>query len=154
FPHARALEEANLEEERRLCYVGMTRARERLVLTHARQRSLYGRTDSNPRSLFIDEIPADHRAEERVGVRGGTAMPAARGRWSDLPPPSAAPRRPRIERREPADLPVISTGDTVRHATLGEGIVIACPTPEEVVVRFPESGERRLRVEYAPLEVL
>ena len=154
FPHARALEEANLEEERRLCYVGMTRARERLVLTHARQRSLYGRTESNPRSLFIDEIPSIHREEERVGVRGGTAMPAARGRWSDLPPPSAAPRRPRIERREPVDLPVISTGDTVRHATLGEGIVIACPTPEEVVVRFPESGERRLRVEYAPLEVL
>ena len=154
FPHARALEEANLEEERRLCYVGMTRARERLVLTHARQRSLYGRTDSNPRSLFIDEIPAGHREEERVGVRGGTAMPAARGRWSDLPPSSAKPRHPRIERREPVELPVISTGDTVRHATLGEGIVIACPTPEEVVVRFPDSGERRLRVEYAPLEVL
>ncbi len=154
FPHQRALEEANLEEERRLCYVGMTRARERLVLTHARQRSLYGRTEAHPRSLFIDEVPSDHRAEERVGVRGGTAMPAARGRWSDLPPPSAAPRRPRVERREAAELPEISTGDTVRHATLGEGIVIACPTPEEVVVRFPESGERRLRVEYAPLEVL
>ncbi len=154
FPHARALEEANLEEERRLCYVGMTRARERLVLTHARQRSLYGRTEAYPRSLFIDEIPREHREDERVGVRGGTAMPAARGRWSDLPPPSAAPRQPRIERREPADLPDISTGDTVRHATLGEGIVIACPTPEEVIVRFPESGERRLRVEYAPLEVL
>src|SRR5690348_18016013 len=57
FPHARSLEENSLEEERRLCYVGMTRAKERLVLTHAMRRALYGRSDANLPSRFLNELP-------------------------------------------------------------------------------------------------
>ncbi len=153
FPHARALEEANLEEERRLCYVGMTRARERLVLTYARTRSIYGRQDSNPPSVFLGEIPDAHVERESVGSRGGTPMPAARGRWSDLPPASAMPPR-RPSRELPKDLPVVSAGDTVRHRSWGDGIVIAVPNAEEIVVRFPQAGERRLHIAYAPIEVV
>src|SRR5438552_5733822 len=59
FPHSRSIEENSLEEERRLCYVGMTRAKERLVLTHAMGRSLYGRRDTNLPSRFLDELPED-----------------------------------------------------------------------------------------------
>ena len=152
FPHARALEEANLEEERRLCYVGMTRAREQLTMTYARTRSLYGRQDYNPPSTFLSEIPAEFVNHERVASRGGTSLPSAHGRWSDRPAP-VAPSRAIV--REPAkDLPLISTGDTIRHLRWGDGIVIGVPSAEEILVRFPEAGERRLHVAYAPIELI
>ena len=151
FPHARALEEANLEEERRLCYVGMTRAREQLTMTYARSRSIYGRQDYNPPSTFLGEIPQDLMEVERVGSRGGTAMPTSSSSYADRAPVSAPTRR--IEREVPADLPVISAGDTIRHKSFGEGIVISVPTAEEIIVRFPTSGERRLHVAYAPIEL-
>ena len=151
FPHARALEEANLEEERRLCYVGMTRAREQLTMTYARSRSIYGRQDYNPPSTFLGEIPQDLIEMERVGSRGGTSMPSQRSSYADRAPVSTPSRR--IERELPKDLPVISTGDTVRHKSFGEGIVISVPTAEEIIVRFPTSGERRLHVAYAPIEL-
>ena len=152
FPHARSIEEANLEEERRLCYVGMTRAREQLTLTYARSRSIYGRQDYNPPSTFLGEIPQDLIEMERVGSRGGTSMPSQRSSYADRAPVSTPTRR--IEREVPRDLPVISTGDTVRHKSFGEGIVISVPTAEEIIVRFPTSGERRLHVAYAPIELV
>ena len=152
FPHARSIEEANLEEERRLCYVGMTRAREQLTLTYARSRSIYGRQDYNPPSTFLGEIPQDLIEMERVGSRGGTSMPSQRSSYADRAPVSTPTRR--IEREVPKDLPVISTGDTVRHKSFGEGIVISVPTAEEIIVRFPTSGERRLHVAYAPIELV
>src|SRR5205085_3204554 len=64
FPHSRSIEENTLEEERRLCYVGMTRAKERLTLTHAMRRNLYGRSDANLPSRFLDELP--EQGGERV----------------------------------------------------------------------------------------
>src|SRR5437016_6181924 len=107
FPHARSLEEGSLEEERRLCYVGMTRAKERLTLTHAMRRALYGRTDANLPSRFLDELP-------ELGVERERLAPAS---WSGYGarPAEIAPR---------ATLPDVSTGDTVRHSTLGTGIVL------------------------------
>ena len=152
FPHARSIEEANLEEERRLCYVGMTRAREQLTMTYARSRSIYGRQDYNPPSTFLGEIPQDLIEMERVGSRGGTSMPTQRSSYTDRAPISTPSRR--IEREVPKDLPVISAGDTVRHKSFGEGIVISVPTAEEIIVRFPASGERRLHVAYAPIELV
>jgi len=136
FPHVRAIEEQGVEEERRLCYVGMTRAMERLTLTHTMSRSLFGRRSYNLASRFLDELPAE---VERERLRPSS--------WSGYgSPASAAPRQttPGL---------VVSTGDAVRHASLGEGIVTAVEPGGVVTIRFAEDGtERRLMIEYAPLE--
>jgi DNA helicase-2/ATP-dependent DNA helicase PcrA len=138
FPHVRAIEEQGIEEERRLAYVGMTRAMERLTLTHTMSRSLWGRRSYNLASRFLDELPSEVERERlRPASWAGYASPA-----------SAAALAPRGN----ADL-VLSTGDAVRHASLGEGIVTAVEPGGVVTVRFPQDGsERRLMIEYAPLE--
>jgi DNA helicase II / ATP-dependent DNA helicase PcrA len=134
FPHARSLEEQGLEEERRLAYVGMTRAQERLTLTHASARSLWGSRSYNLPSRFLDELP------ER-GVERHRLEPAS---WSKYGATGIAPR---------ADTPSLSTGDSVRHETLGEGVVTAVEAGGVVTVRFADDGtERRLMLDYAPLE--
>src|SRR4051794_11085929 len=135
FPHARSIEEQGLEEERRLAYVGMTRAEERLVLTHASARSLYGSRSYNLASRFLDELPADRVERSRL-------QPAS---WSGYGSPTGvAPR---------SDVPALSTGDSVRHETLGEGVVTAIERGGLVTVRFASDGsERRLMLDYAPLE--
>jgi DNA helicase-2/ATP-dependent DNA helicase PcrA len=138
FPHARSIEENEIEEERRLAYVGMTRAMERLTLTHATARSLYGRREYNLASRFLDELPA---SVERERLR-----PAS---WSNY----GAPRKSQIAPRE--DVPDLSTGDSVRHSTLGEGVVVRIEPGGLVTVRFADDGsERKLVLEYAPLEKL
>jgi DNA helicase II / ATP-dependent DNA helicase PcrA len=137
FPHSRSLEENSLEEERRLCYVGMTRAKEKLVLLHASRRSLYGRTDANLPSRFLDELPPDGVERERL-------RPAS---WSGYGSPVAA-----REVMPRADLPSLSTGDSVRHQSLGAGIVTRIEPDGVVTVRFEDGAERRLMLEYAPLE--
>jgi DNA helicase-2/ATP-dependent DNA helicase PcrA len=136
FPHVRALEENSLEEERRLAYVGMTRAKERLTLTHAMRRSLFGRAEANLPSRFLDEIPGLSVERERL-------RPTS---WSDY-----GTRAPR-EFTPRADIPALSTGDAVRHQTLGTGIVTRIEADGVVTVRFEDGSERRLMLEYAPLE--
>jgi DNA helicase-2/ATP-dependent DNA helicase PcrA len=135
FPHARSIEEQGLEEERRLAYVGMTRAKERLVLTHASARSLYGSRSYNLPSRFLDELPEDRVERQRL-------KPAS---WSGYGSPTGvAPR---------SETPTLSTGDSVRHETLGEGVVTAMEAGGVVTVRFAADGtERRLMLDYAPLE--
>src|ERR671911_946486 len=134
FPHSRSLEEQGLEEERRLAYVGLTRAQERLVLTHATARSLWGSRGYNLPSRFLDELPQEKIERDRL-------RPAS---WSGYGSPKVAVRR---------DVPELSTGDTVRHSTLGEGVVLAIEGDGTVTVRFAEDGvERRLMLDYAPLE--
>jgi DNA helicase-2/ATP-dependent DNA helicase PcrA len=137
FPHIRSIEEQGIEEERRLCYVGLTRAMERLTLTHTMSRSLWGRRSYNLASRFLDELPSE---VERERLR-----PAS---WSGYgSPPSAAP----VPRGDPSL--ALSTGDSVRHASLGEGVVTGLEPGGVVTIRFAEDGtERRLMVEYAPLE--
>jgi DNA helicase-2/ATP-dependent DNA helicase PcrA len=137
FPHMRSIEEQGIEEERRLAYVGMTRAKERLTLTHASNRSLWGRRAHNLPSRFIDELPSSEVARERL-------RPSS---WSDYGAPATSGIQPR------SDVPSLSTGDSVRHGTLGEGIVVAIEAGGIVTVRFADDGvERRLVLEYAPLE--
>jgi ATP-dependent DNA helicase UvrD/PcrA len=138
FPHSRSLEENSLEEERRLAYVGMTRAKEWLTLTHASARALYGSRNYNLPSRFLDELPQDELHRERL-------RPTS---WSGYGSPTA-----RIQPRgETAEL---ATGDSVRHQTLGEGIVTAVEPGGVVSVRFAgEDADRRLVLDYAPLERL
>ena len=137
FPHARSIEEQGLEEERRLAYVGMTRAQERLVLTHASARSLWGSRSYNLPSRFLDELPDEKIERHRL-------QPAS---WSGYGSPTGvAPR---------SDAPSLSTGDSVRHETLGEGVVTGIEAGGVVTVRFASDGsERRLMLDYAPLERL
>jgi DNA helicase-2/ATP-dependent DNA helicase PcrA len=137
FPHSRSIEEQGTEEERRLCYVGMTRAQERLALTHAAARTLYGGRSYNLPSRFLDELPAD-------GVERQTLRPAS---WRGYASPSPAAVAPREH------VPELSTGDNVRHGTLGEGVVTRIESGGVVTVRFANDGsERRLMLDYAPLE--
>ena len=139
FPHSRSIEEQGIEEERRLCYVGMTRAMERLTLTHAASRSLYGRHDCNLPSRFLDELPERWIKRERLRASS----------WSGHKPPKGSAVSPRT------DLPVLATGDSVRHSTLGEGVITRIEPGGVVTVRFAgENSERRLMLEYAPLEKL
>jgi DNA helicase-2/ATP-dependent DNA helicase PcrA len=137
FPHVRAIEENAIEEERRLCYVGITRSMERLTLTHAMARSLFGRREYNLASRFLDELP-DTIDRERLRPSSWTGYASPR---------QAAPIEPRTE------LPSLRTGDSVRHASLGEGVVTAVEAGGVVTVRFASDGsERRLMLEYAPLD--
>jgi DNA helicase-2/ATP-dependent DNA helicase PcrA len=139
FPHSRSIEDNEVEEERRLAYVGMTRAMERLTLTHTTARSLYGRREYNLPSRFLDELPATV-ARERL-------RPAS---WAGY---TQSTRQ--IAPREERDLPALSTGDSVRHGSLGEGVVTRIEPGGVVTVRFAADGsERRLMIEYAPLEKL
>jgi len=139
FPHSRSIEDNEVEEERRLAYVGMTRAMERLTMTHATARSLYGRREYNLASRFLDELPASVERER--------LQPAS---WSNY-----AQSARQVTPREERDVPSLSTGDSVRHGTLGEGVVLRIEPGGVVTVRFASDGsERRLMLDYAPLQKL
>ena len=137
FPHSRSIEENTLEEERRLCYVGMTRAQERLTMTHAMRRNLYGRYEANLPSRFLDELPT-------LGVERERLRPAS---WSGY-----GRQTVQHEYASRESFPELSTGDAVRHETLGTGIVTQIEAGGVVTVRFEDGNERRLMLEYAPLE--
>ena len=126
------------QEERRLFYVGLTRAEERLTLTHASSRLLWGRTTAHLPSRFLDELPDRHVERERL-------RPAS---WRSYGTPAQtreiAPR---------TDQPDLSTGDSVRHGTLGEGVITRIEPGGVVTVRFASDGsERKLMLDYAPLQ--
>jgi DNA helicase-2/ATP-dependent DNA helicase PcrA len=132
FPHFRSMTDADeLEEERRLAYVGITRARRRLYLTHAWSRTLFGASSYNPPSRFLGEIPAELIEDlEKAGHPGGELV---------------APGAP----------PDVSAGDTVVHDRYGEGVVLSVSGAghdAEVVVMFEDEGEKHLLLAYAPLK--
>jgi DNA helicase-2/ATP-dependent DNA helicase PcrA len=167
FPHLRAIgEPAELEEERRLAYVALTRAQERLYLTHAWSRTLYGGTQYNPPSRFLDEIPARlvEAIEQRRASRGGrtygsggygssgSGVRANRERMVDRAlRPSTGPAK------HGAEAIGLKVGDDVSHATFGEGVVLHIEgqgEKAEIVIRFPGVGEKRLLLSWAPLKKL
>ncbi|MBV8950582.1 MAG: UvrD-helicase domain-containing protein [Actinobacteria bacterium] len=161
FPHARSLGDPDeLEEERRLCYVGITRARERLYLCHAWSRSLFGATDYYPASRFLSEIP-----EELVRVQGEGRRRSGFGSHRDAVVSAAI--------RGGATAPVrgagvatgargaehlgLRVGDDVGHDKFGEGVIldlIGEGDKTEAVVRFRDAGEKRLLLAWAPLRKL
>ena len=155
FPHSRSLEEGNVEEERRLAYVGVTRARERLWLTWARRRSLHGSASWNLPSRFLRELP-DHLVDGYVATTqtgwsiGGDARSRATG-FGERPSGGGFSRP---ERKRPAPPPVpYAVGDDVMHPSFGEGVVTGVEAGSVVVVRFAGDGtERKLMADYAPLQ--
>jgi superfamily I DNA/RNA helicase len=169
FPHLRSLGEPDeLEEERRLAYVGITRARERLHLSHAWSRMLFGSTQYNPPSRFLDEIPASlvnttegRRRPSRSSSTwgddrwsadrwdGGRRTPEGRDRIVE------AALRPKGPTPSGAEALGLKVGDDVRHSKWGEGVILdieGAGDKTEALVRFPEVGEKRLLLAWAPLE--
>jgi DNA helicase II / ATP-dependent DNA helicase PcrA len=152
FPHSRSLEEGNLEEERRLCYVGVTRARERLQMTFARRRSLHGSASWNLPSRFLGELP-EGLVERHVATTAQTGWSPGGAREAVLGG-STSGGLPAPERPRPSPPPTpYAVGDDVVHASFGEGVVTAIEAGSVVVVRFAGDGtERKLMADYAPLK--
>jgi len=154
FPHSRSIEEGNLEEERRLCYVGVTRARRRLWMTCARRRALHGASSWNLPSRFLAEIP-DQLVDREVATTttgwssGASARETALGGSRGAGGGFAAPPRPQPS---PPAIPY-AVGDDVVHASFGEGVVTGVEAGSVVIVRFAGDGaERKLMADYAPLK--
>ena len=152
FPHMRSIEAGDLEEERRLAYVGITRARRQLYLTSARTRALFGNRDWNVRSRFVDEIPVELTDADEDALRG----PAAAATWGGG---AAAPEPARPDGGRggmggaPGGGASFALGDDVVHAQFGEGVVVGIEPGGLVVVRFAGDGsERKLMADYAPLK--
>jgi DNA helicase-2/ATP-dependent DNA helicase PcrA len=167
FPHLRSLgDNKELEEERRLAYVGITRARERLYLSRAVTRSAWGQPQYNPPSRFLDEIPASllawEREEptretmsrwERVGeVGGGTGSAQERLTSSSFAPS----RRPGVSGAR--EVPVLDVGDRVTHDTFGMGSVVGLrgtAEKQQAEVDFGAgTGRKWLLLRYAPIQKL
>ena len=163
FPHMRSMgEPEELEEERRLAYVGLTRAQQRLHLTHAWSRMLYGSTQYNPPSRFLDEIPGE-LVESIEGNRRGSRREAGSSRWEGRSDPGRGRDRiveqamtaPQSPQPSGADSLGLRIGDDVRHAKWGEGVILHIEgqgDKTEAVVRFPDIGEKRLLLAWAPLD--
>jgi DNA helicase-2/ATP-dependent DNA helicase PcrA len=143
FPHSRALEEGSEGEERRLCYVGITRARRSLWMTNARTRRMYGgRPDPTVPSRFLDELP-----EQLIEVEGERSRSAAGsfGGWASEPQSRPQPL---------ADVPNFTIGDDVVHESFGEGVITGVEPGGVVTVRFAgEGAERKLMADYAPMSL-
>ncbi len=172
FPHNRTLlDPEELEEERRLAYVGITRAREQLFVSHAWQRMLFGQTQYNPPSRFLSEVPAelfDRKGNIDSGFDSGRTYGRTPGDWHDMDVPSyrrrdeestrarPEPRAPRSAR--PAeDFAELKVGDDVHHATFGDGVIIelrGSGDKAEATVRFAGVGTKHLALGWAPLKKL
>jgi len=149
FPHSRTLgEKKELEEERRLAYVGLTRARERLYLSRAEYRSAWGAPNYNPPSRFLEEIP-ENLIDWNKSASGFTSPPITRKKFSAPPPPRATGKQ--------SSGLQLSIGDRVSHDTFGLGTVIAVSgegEKAEATINFGSYGEKRLLLRYAPVDKL
>jgi DNA helicase-2/ATP-dependent DNA helicase PcrA len=167
FPHSRAIDEGSLEEERRLFYVGITRAMRQLYLTYARRRAVFGAQTFGMPSRFLDEIPADLLEEPQqtvfragslsagfAGVGGAIGRGSGRsgsGGWyerggGERPASGARVREPSTTATQ------FRLGEDVVHAAFGDGVVTGVEPGGVIVVRFAGDGsERKLMAEYAPV---
>jgi DNA helicase-2/ATP-dependent DNA helicase PcrA len=135
FPHSRSIDEGTLDEERRLCYVGITRAQQRLYVTYAGSRNIYGARTGGIPSRFIGELPSE-LCERHDSFAGRSASS-----WADH------------DERQPSLKSDFNVGDDVVHASFGEGVVTAVQPGGVLVVCFSKEGsERKLMAAYAPLQ--
>ncbi|HUG86739.1 MAG TPA: 3'-5' exonuclease, partial [Euzebya sp.] len=148
FPHSRTLSEpAEIEEERRLAYVGITRAQQRLYVTSAWTRTLFGGSQANPPSRFMREIPAQLVTDRTAGDRGGPSRRA-------LAIAGVKTQYRRWQAEPDDDGPDFKAGDRVLHTRFGGGRIVemsGSPGEEEAIIDFDETGEKRLVLAYAPL---
>ncbi len=176
FPHSRSImDEEEMEEERRLAYVGITRAEKQLFLTHAKMRTLFGKTNMNPISRFIDEIPADliEGRDESAGSSpfggGGFSDPAPKGfnsmsggglngGMNQAPKAKQQPKRKATMNKKPStggESVSWATGDKVSHKKWGEGTVVKVQgsgDSMELDIAFPApTGIKRVLAKFAPI---
>ncbi|WP_329456076.1 ATP-dependent DNA helicase [Streptomyces sp. NBC_01497] len=164
FPHMRALGEAKeLEEERRLAYVGITRARERLYLTRSSMRSAWGQPSYNPPSRFLEEIPGAHLDWKRTGAQipaGPVSSSSSGGAFSPLSGGGIGRGGTRSRQKgQITDRPVIAlaVGDRVTHDKFGLGTVVAMSgsgSEAQAEIDFGDPKPKRLLLRYAPVEKL
>ncbi|MFF7949969.1 DNA helicase PcrA [Streptomyces griseorubiginosus] len=162
FPHMRALGQTKeLEEERRLAYVGITRARERLYLTRSSLRSAWGQPSYNPPSRFLEEIPAQHVDWKRTGATAAPAGPVSgiAASLSSSRSRSSASGASGFATRRTSEKPVVSlaVGDRVTHDQFGLGTVVGVKgtgANAEATIDFGEAKPKRLLLRYAPVEKL
>ena len=164
FPHAQTLSEPDeLEEERRLCYVGLTRARERLYLTHTWSRLLFGSIQQSFPSRFMKEIPEEliHDVDDGVVIGGGYhARPG--GGWArgagDAPAGRSGRPHPAVQAAGDttgAEDLGLAPGEVVVHARFGRGVVLEVEGEGDdarATIRFPDKGDKRFLVALSPLE--
>jgi DNA helicase-2/ATP-dependent DNA helicase PcrA len=147
FPHSRALyDQSEMEEERRLCYVGMTRAREELYLSYASGRLLYGGVQHNPPSRFLSEVDAE-TVQSSYSFDGGSYRTSSFGQPDQ---PALPPEQHSDELRYVPDL---EPGDTVKHASFGVG-TISEMDGDNAIIFFKKAGPKKLNIAFAPLEKL
>jgi DNA helicase II / ATP-dependent DNA helicase PcrA len=144
FPHSRALyDQFEMEEERRLCYVGMTRAREELYMIYATSRMLYGGAQHNPPSRFLSEIDAQFQPSDEYGY-GAPAQFAPTGFSQDVIP---------ADDGEPRYVPELNEGDSVRHEVFGVGSVVEIEG-DNATIYFKGKGAKKLNIAFAPIKKL
>ena len=151
LPHIRSMEdEGQMEEERRLCYVGITRAQQRLYLLRAFRRGLRGSSGPTYASRFLREVPSHLMVPPQL-PKAATQKPSFRADWGPSPATQTTGAQPTAPAR-----PTLVVGDLVRHASFGEGVVMECvPTSadQEITVQFKDGvGVKRLLLSFAPLE--
>ena len=159
LPHSRSLDsEDQMEEERRLCYVGMTRAEKRLYLTRAFHRTVFGSSMAGPASRFLRDIPpelitsGDGPIERGTGNKADGGFAPKRPSWYAWQAPT-----PTVNRDQPVtERPTLTLGDSVRHSSFGEGVVTSLnitAADTEVTIQFAGGvGVKRLLLSFAPLE--
>ncbi len=163
FPHSRTLlDDTEIEEERRTCYVGITRAERRLYLTYARQRTIYGRTEMSRPSRFLAEIPEALVEHKEADFFGGTDLRAPSNIWGErstrterkryMPPPQHTAADGSVIR--PDVSAAFQAGDAVRHSKWGDGRIVAISgsgEDAELSIAFPGEGIKKFVQKYAPI---
>jgi DNA helicase-2/ATP-dependent DNA helicase PcrA len=149
-----------MEEERRLAYVGVTRAKDRLYLVHTFRRTLYGESEIREPSRFLRDIPANLiKGQKRAPAPRQTTLDIGAGRFLGRRTLAPSPSRVATSPSPPPQRAVLNfqTGDQVRHQVFGDGIVIEsrpAGDDEQVTVAFAGVGLKRLMSSMAPLEKL
>ncbi|MEJ2738881.1 MAG: UvrD-helicase domain-containing protein [Dehalococcoidia bacterium] len=160
LPHRRSIDEGNLEEERRLCYVGVTRAKKRVYLVHTYRRSLFGSSTGSDPSRFLSDIPSHLTSTKGLWDKEYGSLRPDTERDNSYDDDDFTPVTELYKKKAQVPvipLPSVSPGDYVRHAMFGEGVVLSCipvGDDQQVTVNFETSGTRKLLLSFAPLEKL
>ena len=156
FPHARTQDnECELEEERRLCYVGITRARNLLFLTHTDMRTIFGKTNINPPSRFLKELPKELLANEekpKLHFQNKTTFVRPVRQTPNLFMPALT-----VKKENNVQTNIFAAGDKILHSKWGKGTIVSVVQKgnfQAVAIAFPDEGIKNLNTEFAPIEKL